>query len=220
MIKLLRKIIRRILGIETPEEIQYKRVQPWNSLDGDKTLRVNYDLNESSVVVDVGGYEGQWASDIFSRYCCNIFVFEPVQSFSKKIIDRFKLNNKIKVYSLGLSNKDKEISISLIDDSSSLYKKTSNSEQIKVVDTSNFFKNNQIEKIDLIKINIEGSEYELLENLISSGFIKKIKNIQVQFHDFVPNAKERMTKIQEELRKTHHTTYQYEFVWENWEINS
>ncbi|MFA7192126.1 MAG: FkbM family methyltransferase [Candidatus Paceibacterota bacterium] len=218
--KMIKKIINGIKHKLKKQSDQEIRVIPWFKNDGDKTLRLNYELNESSVVVDVGGYEGQWASDIFAKYCSTILIFEPVKSFADKIKARFRSNSKIKVYDIGLSNQDKDINISLLGDSSSIYKEDSNSEYIKIVDSSKFFNDNNIQYIDLMKINIEGSEYELLENLISSGFIKKIKNIQVQFHDFVPNAKDRMTKIQKELSKTHHTTYQYEFVWENWEINN
>ena len=75
---------------------------------------------------------------------------------------------------------------------------------------------NKIERIDLMKMNIEGGEYDLLDHLIETGFIRNIENIQVQFHDFVPEAKQRMMKIQKELSKTHRLTYQYIFVWENW----
>ena len=72
-----------------------------------------------------------------------------------------------------------------------------------------------------MKINIEGGEYDLLEALLSGDAIKLIKNIQVQFHDFLINdAKEKMTKLQEKLALTHDLTYQYEFVWENWKVKS
>ena len=45
-----------------------------------------------------------------------------------------------------------------------------------------------IEYIDFLKLNIEGSEYELLENLISSNNLDKIKYLQIQFHENVNNA--------------------------------
>ena len=70
-----------------------------------------------------------------------------------------------------------------------------------------------------MKVNIEGGEYDLLEGLIENGLTARIRNIQVQFHDFVPNAYERMKNIQLSLSKTHKITYQFEFVWENWELN-
>jgi hypothetical protein len=47
-----------------------------------------------------------------------------------------------------------------------------------------------------------------------------VSNVQVQFHDFVPDAERRMRRIQEKLGKTHSLTYQYLFVWENWALKS
>ena len=44
----------------------------WFDIKGDKTLRLQYPLNEESIVFDLGGYHGQWASDIFNKYMCNI----------------------------------------------------------------------------------------------------------------------------------------------------
>jgi len=69
-----------------------------------------------------------------------------------------------------------------------------------------------------MKINIEGAGYDLLDHLIESGFIKNIKNIQVQFHDIVAEAVKRRASIQEQLKKTHVLTYCYDFIWENWTI--
>ena len=74
------------------------------------------------------------------------------------------------------------------------------------------------QQIDLMKINIEGGEYELLEEILSSGWVHNIKNLQIQFHDFFPEAKGRMEAIQEKLSFTHELTYQYPFVWENWQL--
>jgi hypothetical protein len=59
-----------------------------------------------------------------------------------------------------------------------------------------------------------------LEHLIETEWIKKIKNIQIQFHDFVPHAEKHMKAIQEQLKKTHFLTYQYPWVWENWELKA
>ncbi len=70
-------------------DIQAIRCAPWFRDNGDKTLRLNYDLNQNSVVIDLGGYEGQWSSDLFSKYCCNIYIFEPYQEYVSKIKDRF-----------------------------------------------------------------------------------------------------------------------------------
>lgn len=197
---------------------QEKRVINWLLDNGDSTLRLNYDLNEESIVFDVGGYEGKWSSEIFSKYSCFIYVFEPIEEFAKNIKERFSHNRKIFVNTFGLSNETKNVTISLEKDSSSTFKNGGKNKIIKMVNIMEFFSKNNIEKIDLIKINIEGGEYDLLEILIKENFIKNIDDIQIQFHDFVENAEERMIKIQNELKKTHYLTYQYPFVWENWSI--
>ncbi len=191
----------------------------WKNDKVETTLRYNYDLNNKSIVFDVGGYHGQWAKEIFLKYQCNIYIFEPIKLFYEIIKEKINANNKIFVYNYGLSNKNEMTEISLEDNSSSLYKKSKKSMLVELKNITDFIKENKIMQIDLVKINIEGGEYDLLEELIRTGDILKIKNIQVQFHDFVANAKQRMANIQKKLKKTHHATYQYEFVWENWEKN-
>lgn len=195
-----------------------KRCIQWFQEEGDKTFRLDYDLNESSIVFDLGGYEGQWASDIFAKYCCFIYVFEPVQAFADKITLRFKSNSKIFIYNFGLSDQTKNCAISIDQDSSSIFVREGNVEKVKLVEAKEFFGDKNIQEVDLMKINIEGGEYDLLEYLIATDLIKSVKNIQVQFHDFMPNAEERMKSIQSRLSKTHKLTWQYPFVWENWQL--
>lgn len=192
----------------------------WFSVKGGKTLRVEYDLNNNSIVFDLGGFEGQWASDIYSRYCSKILVFEPVPSYALNIRKRFSRNPDISVYDFGLSSASTVRNLSINSDASSMYKQSDSKIPIRLVKASDFMIEHKISHIDLMKINIEGGEYDLLDHLINEGLTNHITNIQIQFHDFVPDAKNRMHHIQEELRKTHETTYQFPFVWENWRLRS
>jgi FkbM family methyltransferase len=199
---------------------QQRRVIPWFRDKGDETLRLDYDLNEKSIVFDVGGYEGRWASEIFSRYACSVYVFEPVPQFAAKIANRFAKNSKVKVFDFGLADKTRATQIAVDRDASSVFRETESMEEIRLVRACDFINSNDISNIDLMKINIEGEEYDLLDHLLDSGLTERITNIQVQFHDFVPNAEERMNKIQKRLSKTHSLTYQYPFVWENWNLTA
>lgn len=208
------KIKRKIFSSEIE-----KTVMRWYEADGENTLRIDYDnLNENSIVIDLGGYKGEWASNIYSKYLCNVFVFEPASRFYQQIKKRFERNPKIKLYPFGLGSQDKEEKIYLNAESTSIHKKKGTPENISIKNFATFLKQNDIKKIDLIKINIEGSEYDLLEFLIENNLIEQIENIQVQFHNFVENAEARMKKIQNNLAKTHTLTYQYNFVWENWKL--
>jgi len=173
------------------------------------------------VVLDVGGFEGQWASDIFGMYLCNVHVFEPVREHFESISRRFQRNKSIHIYPFGLGASHRKESIAVAGDASSFMRAQANeAELVEIVAASEFFDERFPGMIDLMKINIEGAEYELLEHLIGHGIIARLKNVQVQFHDFVPHAVERMREIQKVLGVTHKLTYQYPFIWENWRIKN
>jgi FkbM family methyltransferase len=178
-------------------------------------LRVSYPLNEKSLVLDVGAFMGCWFSTIYRIYGCNIIAYEPTTFGYTECLNH--TNKKIILKKIGLFNENKKILISNTGDSSSIFLKD-NTEEISVVDVYSELYN--LPSIDLIKINVEGSEYEILERLIEVNFIKKIKNIQVQFHKFpeLCDPINRRNNIREKLKQTHELTYDFEFIWENWQL--
>lgn len=225
MIKKIKRKLRYILFKKQIDkqnqqnQLQYERCKPWFAVKGDQTLRLNYPLNKDSVVFDLGGYKGEFAADIYNKYQSTIYVFEPIQSFYNIIKQQFADNPKIKAFQYGLAGQDQTMQISLTDNSSSVYIKSKLTETIQLKSIADFIKTNNIDHIDLIKINIEGGEYDVLEALIEHNMLPLFTDLQIQFHDFIiPNATERMKKIQAELSKTHQLTFQYEFVWENWTL--
>ena len=121
----------------------------------------------------------------------------------------------------GLGSQTVEESIICDRDASSLYKrkktKSESGIDVSIIDVVEWFDSNQIGNVSLMAINAEGGEYPLLDRLIDSGYISKIENLLVQFHDiYQKDAEERMNRIQRELLKTHQPVFQYKFVWERW----
>lgn len=207
--------LKRLGVIKTPEYDRYMRD------NGEYTKRLNYDaLRDDSVVFDLGGYKGDWASDIYARYNCLVFVFEPVPQFADFITDRFKHNDKISVYPFGLKDKNESTSFSMSADSSSAFIKRGKDISVEIRDVADFINENQIGFIDLMKINTEGAEYDLLDHLIARKLTKRIGNIQIQFHKLIPDAESRRNRIIKALSKTHRLTYEYKFIWENWELKN
>lgn len=192
----------------------------WFAVKGDQTLRLEYPLTHDSLVFDVGGYKGDWASDIRKRCNCSLFVFEPVKQYSETIKERFNSDPRVRVFAYGLGAGNRVAAIGLSDDASSLFRKVTNTVEIEIRDVVDFLNQERVKTIDLMKINIEGGEYELLETLLQNGLCGKVKNFQIQFHDFVPGAEARMTAIQSGLAKTHDLSWQYRFIWENWTIRA
>lgn len=192
----------------------------WFAHEGDKTLRLNYYLDPDSIVFDVGGYLGTWSTSIYCMYSSKIYIFEPVADFYSKICNKFKNNSDVKIFSFGLSNKNEFVNMNLIGDGSSEFNLTNaeGTEVVVVKDISEFIQENNIDRIDLMKINIEGGEYQLLNSLLDSGKINIVKNVQVQFHNFIYDAVAQRDAIRKRLSETHEETYCFDFVWENWKL--
>jgi FkbM family methyltransferase len=190
----------------------------WRAADGDRTLRLEYDLTPESNVIDVGGFEGQWASDIVAMYGCRVEVFEPVPDYAASIERRFARNPQVTVHAAGLAPEDGSITLDVSGDASSHARADAGGPTITVPLRSVGAVIDALpgQRVDLIKINIEGAEYDLLDHLVDSGLIERIRDVQVQFHTFVPDAETRLARLQTALARTHRTTYQYEFLWENW----
>lgn len=189
--------------------------------DNAERFNFQYDLNSDSNVLDLGGYKGDWAYEISKRYNSNIFIFEPVRSFYNNIKKRFKTVEKIHVYNYGVSSSTTNTEIALKKDGSSVFnvKQGSLTEVIRLVDIVQVINKHHFEKIDLIKINIEGGEFEVLPRLIYSKKIKLCKNLLTQFHPIVSDAQTRYENIRKKLALTHHLTFDYPWVWENWKLN-
>ena len=214
-----RTLGNRVLRKCFPTE-QQRTLDRWFRDRGDLNLRLEYELDDSSTVLDVGGFEGQWASDIFSMYCCKIVVFEPVAAYATGLLRRFAKNPRIVIHQLALGGQDALVPISVDCERSSAFKGGRQTEQMKVVRAADFLSSQGIERAQLMKVNIEGGEYDLLDHFIDTGYIRGVRDLQVQFHDFVPDAPRRMRQIQDRLKETHELTWQYPFVWENWRRKS
>ena len=192
----------------------------WYRDKGDEYLRLKYNFNKDSVVFDVGGYIGDFTEKINEKFRCKIYLFEPSPSFYKKCLHRFKDNKNVICFNYGLGDLNGDFVLSNDKEASSIKRKISISEGeiIKIRKISDIIKEQGLNKIDLIKLNIEGGEYDLLSFLINENLISKINNIQVQFHSFIPDAKKKRDDIINLLSKTHKNDWSYYFVWENWSL--
>ncbi|MCE5225368.1 MAG: FkbM family methyltransferase [Porphyromonadaceae bacterium] len=194
-------------------------VKRWFSDQGDQTLRLNYPLNASSIVLDVGGYKGDYSDAVYQKFGCHIYLFEPVPNFYAECVKRFSGNLSIVCLNYGLSSKSGWFEMHLNNNESSFNKIGTYglTQRAEVRSISDAITELGIDKIDLVKINIEGGEFELLPEIIESGLITRIKYIQVQFHNIDSDAVDACLRIRSSLSKTHRQMWNYEFVWESWE---
>ena len=195
----------------------------WRRIDGDHTLRLEYELTPDSVVFDVGGFRGQWASDLVAMYGCRIQVFEPVISYAQRIERRFAHNPLVTVHPYGLAGTAGEARIVVAGDASSHVRSGQLPGELQTValrTPAEVLSELGLEQLDLMKVNIEGAEFDLLAHLIATGIVERIKDLQVQFHPFVPEARRRADDLRDGLRRSHEQAWGYDFLWENWSRRS
>ncbi len=178
------------------------------------------DLDRNSNIFDIGGFKGEFTEEIQKICDCNIYIFEPVKEYFDQIIAKQNNNPKVHIYHFGLGGGAMNTKINIAGSSSSVFKEANvkgEYQEIKIESIIKFIKSNNINKIDLMKINIEGGEYDLLDALINNQeMINTIKILLIQFHDFVPDAVAKRHTLQEYLTLTHKNVFDYPFIWEKW----
>jgi len=192
-----------------------RAIEDWKE-SGREALRLDYPLDDSALVVDAGGYVGQWASDIVGRFLCRVHVYEPVPGFAEQIRERFARNPLVTVHEVGLAGETREAPIELRGTGSTIFGGNGRTTDIRLMRAADAFAEAGIEHIDLLKLNVEGAEYELLEHLAATGWLPRIRYLQIQFHDVAPDSDARMRALQAWLTQTHEVMWQYELVWESW----
>lgn len=170
-------------------------------------IRYEYDLTPESIVVDLGAYKGEWANEIHASYGCQVVVVEPTE-----YINDFRngpiVNKAAATYAGKMPFGGRAYYTSSFEFGDHEY---------ECFDVNELL--DQYESIDLLKINIEGAEYDVLSHITGAGLHKRIKNIQVQFHQIAGVPFELWYKeIEGKLIETHYLTWQSPYCWENWKL--
>lgn len=192
-------------------------LKSWYDEDAKRGLRYIYLLNNRSIVFDLGAYKGEWAKEIIRRFGSCVYAFEPIPEFAENLRQQIDPEQKLKVFPIALGGSTREDLITVMADGSSMYEEGANKIKIKVESIAEFIRAHGLKNIDLLKLNIEGAEYEVLESLIDSNMLPMFRYIQIQFHRTGNNYLERRKNIINKLSKTHKNMYDFEYVWESWE---
>jgi FkbM family methyltransferase len=171
--------------------------------------------------VDIGAYTGEWAQDIIDKYNPTVYAFEPNPNIFKQLLQRAGDNPKLHPLEFGLGDQTASADISMKGLGSSIFAHQGRDDdanwktvQIKAVDE--VWKNMNFTDVDLVKINIEGAEFPLLEKMIESELLTSVRCFMIQFHEWHPKAYSRRKKIRQALSKTHRLDWDYHFIWEKW----
>jgi FkbM family methyltransferase len=173
-------------------------------------------FNENLVIIDLGACKGEFTTKMEDVYKLKkaILVEASFKNFSeipKK--DNYVLYNRV------ISNNQNQL-VEFYEDSNSPYNGSTIfnyfdgvKHEVLTITLDEIIKENDITEIDLLKIDIEGSEYELLNNIQDETY-SKINQITVEFHDFL--NEDLIPKTKEIIEKLSKLGYSYEVSSAEW----
>jgi FkbM family methyltransferase len=191
----------------------------WEQDNGDFTKILDYPIDSSSQVIELGGYIGEWTGKIVSKFNPKLLIIEPISEFVEILQNKFQDNPNVIIDNSAISTSNKIIELHVLDSrTSESIEVSDNKVQVKAYTIEHFVEKYNINKIDLIQVNIECEEYPLLLKWISTDFLKNVRFIQIQFHTFCDDYEKKYSIISEGLKNLgFEIRYRYDFVWESWE---
>ena len=168
--------------------------------------RIGFKIDEDISVIDVGAHVGLFAL-YASQFCKNgkVFCYEPIKENFDLLQENIKINNltNIVVYNKAVSGKEKKIKIFLDKDDSSAHSMFGNKnefQEIESISIPTIIDENNLKECN-IKLDCEGAEYEILQN-IPKDYFKKIKNICLEYHIINENYEE-LKKLKRTLNENY-----------------
>src|SRR6266550_2861683 len=184
---------------------------------GNVMLWSDLPVSADTLVVDAGGFDGSWSKEVLIRYGCRALIFEPVPDYARHLRNVFGRNNRVEVVQGALFGRDGEGTMGVAAYSSSLFLRTAaRTVTVPLLDVARVFRERDLTDVACLSLNVEGSEYDILDRLVETGLMRRVRSLVVQFHQNVPEHVARRAVIQRSLALTHEKRFDFPFVWECW----
>ena len=183
----------------------------------DPEILTTFDIDETSSVVDAGAFDGVWSGRIADRYGSSIHAFEPAPP-AITAMERVLAGKPVTVHSMALGASDTHATLMLGGPGSWIGTGdvVGGSVDVEVRDVAAVFDELGLDEIDLLKLNVEGSEFDILDRLEETAWLPRIRILLIQFHEWHPAATRRRRAARRALRRSHTETWTYPWIWETW----
>lgn len=179
--------------------------------------KFDWPLTPDSIVLDCGGYEGNWGRLMMEKHNCRVYILEPVFKYFYRIAR--DCDARLNVLPFGIGAKTRFELFGVNNDSSGIYALRDKSDEALILSVSDLLKKfTQGQRFSCIKLNIEGMEYETLEAILNNGLATRFDALLVQFHRIAPNADARREAIISRLSATHELIFDEPWVWTGWRL--
>lgn len=142
-------------------------------------------LDKDDVVVDLGANIG-----MFSLFAANkvkkIYSVEPLPETYYNLTQNLKHFSNVETFNNAIFNKDGKIEFNKneVSGASSIFNKQQNFETVSVnaITFQDFISQNNIDRINYLKVDIEGAEFDLFENMDEKFLENNIDKIFMEVH--------------------------------------
>lgn len=148
-------------------------------------------IKEDDIVLDIGAQFGTWTLPAATRKPRQVYAFEPYRPFFDKLNGNISCNeedirSRITSVCIGF-DKEERTNVPYSEFTVSTMEGGNKDKMIDVTTLDKYVSENNIEKVNHIKIDVDGPELNILEG--AKDTIKRFKpNIMIEEHNFiVPN---------------------------------
>ena len=151
-------------------------------------LKNGFTFKNNDVVVDIGAHIGTF-SILAAKKAKLILSFEPEKDNYKMLSLNVKKNRSlnIRTFNEAVLDKNGEAELNIFEDApgnNSIFIKSRKRQTVKTTSLKEIFDKNNITKCDFLKIDVEGSEYQILTAL-PKEYLSKIDKFVIEYHDFI-----------------------------------
>jgi hypothetical protein len=193
----------------------------------DNVYQKFFEVENNDVVFDIGASAGPFTYSIKEKNPSKVYCFEPHSELFKNLTKNVESDKVVCINKAigpvdgyfetsGLFNKDLR--------ETSAEKNTQTAASVKF---STFIEKNNIEKIDFLKSDCEGSEYDVFNDENLSWIKKNVKKIAGEWHLTTPEQKEKFRHFRDTYLRDfpNHEVYSIDYVdikwsvWDDWFID-
>jgi len=188
---------------------------------GNALLTAALPVDTESTVIDGGAYMGEWLRNVAMEYGCHVDAYEAVPEYADRLASQFSRNPRVTIHACALGARAASAELALASNGSTLlperYRGTPQTVLIQTLDVEAEIRRISSKRpIGCVKLNVEGSEYEILERLIEADSLLLSSSWLIQFHRVDTRSRKRRDAIQTALRRTHECRWCFDFIWELW----